>query len=309
MAQAPEHPGDLTASDVFSTGVWSARGRQAHPWRRYRLHQNRRRPPECSTRLARCVHPRESCQPITAAIPRTSTPPGSCGCVNLAPMATSIEETLRCPWSAAQGPGLKWRWAAAGSLAGPKWAGNICGCSEMPRHRRSARKDQAAEGKRLAGAVHRVSSLLLISFKVQGQPAGILGLPQRAAARRLGREPAAAAETDRHQLWPPASNACRISARLAADRGARRARADAAANDGLWDFDLDPTSSYLSPRWKAMLGYDDAEPDGADRLARPGASGRPVARAGRDPRARRPAPRRCSRACTACATATASTAG
>ena len=26
MAQAPEHPGDLTASDVFSTGVWSARG-------------------------------------------------------------------------------------------------------------------------------------------------------------------------------------------------------------------------------------------------------------------------------------------
>ena len=26
MAQAPEHPGDLTASDVFATGVWSARG-------------------------------------------------------------------------------------------------------------------------------------------------------------------------------------------------------------------------------------------------------------------------------------------
>ena len=26
MAQAPENPGDLTASDVFSTGVWSARG-------------------------------------------------------------------------------------------------------------------------------------------------------------------------------------------------------------------------------------------------------------------------------------------
>ena len=26
MAQAPEHPADLTASDVFSTGVWSARG-------------------------------------------------------------------------------------------------------------------------------------------------------------------------------------------------------------------------------------------------------------------------------------------
>jgi len=26
VAQAPEHPGDLTASDVLATGVWSARG-------------------------------------------------------------------------------------------------------------------------------------------------------------------------------------------------------------------------------------------------------------------------------------------
>jgi len=26
VAQAPDHPGDLTSSDVFATGVWSARG-------------------------------------------------------------------------------------------------------------------------------------------------------------------------------------------------------------------------------------------------------------------------------------------
>ncbi len=34
-----------------------------------------------------------------------------------------------------------------------------------------------------------------------------------------------------------------------------------AANDGLWDWDLDRNKVYYSPRWKSLLGYGDAEID------------------------------------------------
>jgi diguanylate cyclase (GGDEF)-like protein/PAS domain S-box-containing protein len=55
------------------------------------------------------------------------------------------------------------------------------------------------------------------------------------------------------------------AAMRAADRDALRkseeryALAAAAASDGLWDWDLSSDAAYFSPRWKRMLGYDEAE--------------------------------------------------
>jgi diguanylate cyclase (GGDEF)-like protein/PAS domain S-box-containing protein len=35
--------------------------------------------------------------------------------------------------------------------------------------------------------------------------------------------------------------------------------AELAANDGLWDFDVEAQQTYFSPRWRTMLGYDTVE--------------------------------------------------
>jgi diguanylate cyclase (GGDEF)-like protein/PAS domain S-box-containing protein len=45
------------------------------------------------------------------------------------------------------------------------------------------------------------------------------------------------------------------------DSEARYALAARGANDGLWDWDLRSDDIYFSPRWKAMLGYDEHEID------------------------------------------------
>jgi PAS domain-containing protein len=54
----------------------------------------------------------------------------------------------------------------------------------------------------------------------------------------------------------------RIEARLA-KLEERTNLFQAAANDGLWDFDVENNEVYFSPRWKAMLGYGDEDMRGS----------------------------------------------
>jgi diguanylate cyclase (GGDEF)-like protein/PAS domain S-box-containing protein len=121
------------------------------------------------------------------------------------------------------------------------------------------RREQALEAERLAAL--GIGSVLIVAFRLQGKPAGILGL-----ANSLPRGPwdvnlqlmmkligtSLATGLDR----------MRIESRLA-KLEERTTLSQSAANDGLWDFDVESNEVYFSPRWKAMLGYADEDMQGS----------------------------------------------
>lgn len=105
-----------------------------------------------------------------------------------------------------------------------------------------------------------MSSALFIAFHCEGRPAGLLGLvrsslrgPWEADVKLLLKLIGTSLATGIERQ--------RVGQRLA-NLEEREALSEAAANDGLWDFDVEHNRLYLSPRWKAMLGYDEAGPDG-----------------------------------------------
>src|SRR5215472_3333832 len=123
----------------------------------------------------------------------------------------------------------------------------------------SPRKEQAAEAAKLADL--QIGSALLISFRVQGKPAGLLGL-----AHTL---PRGAWDVNLQLLMKLIGTSLatgleriRTEARLA-KLEERTNLFQAAANDGLWDFDVESNEVFFSPRWKAMLGYADDDMRGS----------------------------------------------
>jgi diguanylate cyclase (GGDEF)-like protein/PAS domain S-box-containing protein len=102
-----------------------------------------------------------------------------------------------------------------------------------------------------------VGSVLMIGYCVGGKPAGILGL---ADAR-----PRDNWEAQLHLLLKLLGS-CLASGlerttiqRQLRELEERNELAVDSANDGLWDFDTVNNRVYLSPRWKAMLGYDEKD--------------------------------------------------
>jgi len=115
----------------------------------------------------------------------------------------------------------------------------------------AVRPEQASDAARLAGL--DIRSLLLIAFGVQGVVRGFLAF---AAA-----EPGDGWDVNLHLLLKLvgtslASGLERIAlAERLATVQERQELALPCANDGLWDYDATTNRTWVSPRWKAMLGY------------------------------------------------------
>jgi diguanylate cyclase (GGDEF)-like protein/PAS domain S-box-containing protein len=102
-----------------------------------------------------------------------------------------------------------------------------------------------------------IGSILLIGYFIEGRAAGLLGI--------AGARPRDNWEVQLHLLMKLVGSSLatgleriEIQAHLR-DLEERNDLALYSANDGLWDFDTLNNRVYLSPRWKAMLGYDESE--------------------------------------------------
>jgi diguanylate cyclase (GGDEF)-like protein/PAS domain S-box-containing protein len=254
VAQAPEHPGDLTASDVFATGVWSARGGKPAlgvdiACTKISIDlQNMRRGAVDS-----CI--RDSLNSL-----RDSSGVDTAFVWLFSPDGTTIDEVYSAHGALAQCRVEAWRSA---TLETYPWLKNRLDHLRLSEIRDTAapRKEQLIEGQRLAEL--QIGSVLMISFRVANVPAGILGL-----ANAL---PRGAWDVNLQLLLKLLGNSLgaglerlRVEGRLN-KLEERLELAQGAANDGLWDFDIESNEVHFSPRWKQMLGYPvDAQLDSPD---------------------------------------------
>jgi diguanylate cyclase (GGDEF)-like protein/PAS domain S-box-containing protein len=143
------------------------------------------------------------------------------------------------------------------AIASLPWIGSRFDHLQLSEFRDTAvpQEDQAEDAGAFAELA--IGSALLVAYRLRDQPAGLLGLafglPRGGFDQNLQLQMRLLATS-------LASGLARV--RLAQELvrvEERSALAELAANDGLWDFDVEGSDVYFSPRWRAMLGYDEAD--------------------------------------------------
>jgi diguanylate cyclase (GGDEF)-like protein/PAS domain S-box-containing protein len=247
-AQTDPSP-DFTASDILSPQAWSGRARRplgldvtctkiAIDFQN--LTQQSAEP--CLRENLELLREAAGCE--TAFIARLSEDAGSIADVIAARGAFS-----QCDPEALRGESLEsWSWLR-GRL-------DHLRMSDI-RDSSQARREQLVEAGRLAGL--RIGSVLLVAFGFQGTQFGWL-----AVGNSLPRQ---GWDVNLQLLLKLLGNALgagfgrlALEARLAKLEQRDQLVKDA-ANDGVWDFDVERNEMYFSPRWRAMLGYDGADQD------------------------------------------------
>jgi PAS domain S-box-containing protein len=244
----------MTASDVFSTGVWSARGGKptlgvdiACTKISIDLQNMRRGAVDSSIRES--LNSLRDSSGVDTAFVWLFSPDGS-----------TIDEVYSAHGALAQCRVEAWRSATIDTYPWLKSRLDHLRLSEI-RDTAAPRKEQLIESQRLAEL--QIGSVLMISFRVGNVPAGILGL-----ANAL---PRGAWDVNLQLLLKLLGNSLgaglerlRVEGRLN-KLEERLELAQGAANDGLWDFDIESNEVHFSPRWKQMLGYPvDAQLDSPD---------------------------------------------
>jgi GAF domain-containing protein len=234
----------MTASDVFATGVWSARG--GRPTLGVDIActkiavdlQNIRRGSLDAVIRDSLNSLRDSSNVDTAFVWLF----GADG--------TTIEEVYAAHGALAQCRVEAWRSAPLEAYPWLKGRLDHLRLCEI-RDTAAGKREQVVEAKRFAEL--SIGSVLMISIRVQGQPTGILGLANalprgtwdvnlQLLLKLLGNSLASGLERLRIE-----QRLNKLEERLELAQGA--------ANDGLWDFDIESNEVHFSPRWKQMLGY------------------------------------------------------
>ena len=248
----PENPADFTASDILSADAWT--GRTAKPVVGIDVvctkiavdFQNMRRDTvdECIRRNLELL--RGATGADCAFLAALSAEDGTIADVQLA----------RSAFAQCRPEGL-----AGMSLNSFPWLkGRLehLRLSEL-RDTGAPRREQQTEAAKFA-ELH-IGSALSVALSAQGRPAGFLAL-----AHAL---PRGAWDVNLQLLMKLIGTSLatgleriRTEARLA-KLEERTNLFQAAANDGLWDFDVESNEVYFSPRWKAMLGYGDDDMRGS----------------------------------------------